>query len=137
MSAGWFGVANAPTFQVLCYFTSLRTIGSALIWQNSTLLLQTLTSTEMLGRVLGFEYSVARLSEAGIAFLAGHLEDMGYGKYEIASLAGTIGLTLFVCWSIYHTFGGGAANRKFEKTSVKKLEKEGIISAHDHIHTVV
>ena len=37
---GWFLVANAPTFKLVCLFTIFRTMGSAIIWFNATLLLQ-------------------------------------------------------------------------------------------------
>ena len=37
---GWLGIANAPSFEVICAFTILRCIGEAIIWMNATLLLQ-------------------------------------------------------------------------------------------------
>lgn len=78
----------------------------------------------MLGRMLGFEYSVARSTEAVISFVAGQLEDQGYGKHEIASLSACVGGVAFTFWSTYHLFGGGAANKKFAKpiSSVKETE---------------
>lgn len=82
-----------------------------------TMLSKTLTTPEMLGRMLGFEYSITRLSEATISFTAGRLEDIGYGKHEIASLSACIGGMMFAFWSIYHIFGGGAANKKFRKVA--------------------
>lgn len=39
-SLGWFLVANAPTFKMVCLFTIIRTMGSSIIWFNATLLLQ-------------------------------------------------------------------------------------------------
>lgn len=40
MTAGWAGVAfNSHSFWKICLFTSLRTVGSAMIWLFSTLLL--------------------------------------------------------------------------------------------------
>jgi len=71
----------------------------------------------MLGRVLGFEYSLARCCEAGAALLAGRLEDRGYGKYEIASLSAVFGATLLVLWSIFHISGRGAAS--FDRMQLK------------------
>lgn len=73
----------------------------------------------MLGRVLGLEYSCARCTEAVIAYIAGRLEDKEYGKYEIASLASSIGATLFFLWTIFHVSGGGAANKKLDTTTHK------------------
>ena len=41
MIAGWLGVAmNISSFRAVCAFSALRSIGSAIIWQFSTLLLQ-------------------------------------------------------------------------------------------------
>lgn len=41
MTAGWAGVAfNSHSFWKICLFTSVRTVGSAMIWLFSTLLLQ-------------------------------------------------------------------------------------------------
>ncbi len=77
----------------------------------------------MLGRMLGFEYSVARSTEAIISYIAGELEDNGYGKHEIASMSACIGGLVFTFWSGYHMFGGGAANKKFAKP-VNNGEKE-------------
>ena len=37
---GWIFVANAPTFPLVCFFTIFRTMGSAIIWFNATLILQ-------------------------------------------------------------------------------------------------
>lgn len=82
-----------------------------------TMVSKTLTTPEMLGRMLGFEYSITRLSEAVMSFTAGRLEDIGYGKHEIASLSACVGGMMFAFWSIYHIFGGGAANKKFRKVA--------------------
>ena len=73
----------------------------------------------MLGRVLGLEYSIARGTEALIAFIAGRLEDEGVEKWKIASSSGWIGVTLLSLWSIFHLSGRGAANR-----NIKPIQKK-------------
>ncbi len=65
--------------------------------------------------MLSFEYSVCRCSEAIVSFLAGNLEDAGYGKHEIASLSACVGGMMFIFWSVYHLFGKGAANQRFNQ----------------------
>jgi hypothetical protein len=40
LGIGWIGVAKAPNFGVICAFTILRSCGSAVIWINSSLILQ-------------------------------------------------------------------------------------------------
>lgn len=129
MSFGWFGVANATTFKEICFYTGCRTIGSALVWLNSTLLLQTLTSNEMLGRVLGLEYSIARCCEAAAALIAGRLEDSGHGKHEIASLSAVFGATLLAFWSCFHLSGKGAANKELVPLKNKDEKTLPLLSA--------
>ena len=73
----------------------------------------------MLGRVLGLEYSIARCTEALIAFIAGGLEDRNIDKHRIAFFSGTLGITLFILWSLFHLLGRGAANR-----NIKPIKKE-------------
>mmetsp|Transcript_15415 Transcript_15415/g.18766 ORF Transcript_15415/g.18766 Transcript_15415/m.18766 type:complete len:482 (+) Transcript_15415:93-1538(+) len=110
---GWLGIASAPSFEVICLFTIVRAMGESIIWMNASLLLQTLTSPAILGRMLGFEYSMARLTEAITSFVAGRLEDSGYGKHEIATLQALSTGVIFIFWTIYHLFGSGAANKRF------------------------
>jgi hypothetical protein len=75
----------------------------------------------MLGRVLGLEYSIARCCEALVAFIAGRLEDKGYGKYEIASLSASLGVVLLTLWSAFHITGRGAAKHGIVSPKKKEL----------------
>ena len=84
--------------------------------------LETLTPNNMLGRVLGLEYSIARCSEASIAFVAGGLEDRGYTKSQIASLSSVLGIILLTLWSLFHITGRGAANKKLFPSEKKDIE---------------
>lgn len=116
MTSGWIGIAtNVTSFKAICAFTSVRTVGSAIIWLFSTLLLQNLTEPSQLGRVLGLEFCLSRVSETIIAYIAGHLEDSGHSKREISFLAVGIGCFFFFFWSAYHVFGFGAAQDKFNE----------------------
>mmetsp|Transcript_7369 Transcript_7369/g.11222 ORF Transcript_7369/g.11222 Transcript_7369/m.11222 type:complete len:489 (-) Transcript_7369:19-1485(-) len=121
--AGWFGIAGAQdNFFAVCAFTVVRASGESIIWMCATLLLQTLTNATFLGRMLSFEYSVCRCTEAFISYLAGSLEDAGYGKHEIASLSACIGGMMFIFWSVYYLFGKGAANPRFNQTREQEIE---------------
>jgi len=116
MFAGWLGVArNISSFTAICAFTAVRAIGSSTIWLFSTLLLQNLTSSKFLGRVLGLDFCLGRVSETSIAFLAGRLEDNGRSNSEIAYLSSGIAGFMFVFWCTYHHMGYGAAKSKFNK----------------------
>lgn len=125
MALGWYGIAkHSSSFKMICFFTSVRTLGSACIWINSTLLLQNLTNSEYLGRVLGLEYALARLSETAMAFVAGRLEDGGSTKQQIALMASSVGVSLFFFWSIYHVLGFGAADERFNQISDDEKKEE-------------
>ena len=39
-SCGWLGIAHSNGFSLFCFFTVIRAFGSAIIWVDSTLLLQ-------------------------------------------------------------------------------------------------
>jgi len=126
MAMGWFGIAcNSSSFQMICIFTSVRTLGSAIIWINSTLLLQNLSSPEFLGRMLGLEFALSRVSETAIALITGRLEDTGSSKQYIALMASCIGVISFTLWSVYHLLGLGAANDKWNEAN---NDKETLIS---------
>ena len=85
MTVSWLGLAtSSKSLKSICFFSVVRTIGSAIVWLFSTVLLQNLAKPEFLGRILGFEYCLARLSETIIAFVAGQLEDVGYSNSEIS-----------------------------------------------------
>lgn len=77
-----------------------------------------------MGRVLALEYSVAKLFEAGIAFTAGHMEDNGYRKDQIAYMSAWIGFILFTGWTAYHKLRRGAARPEFNEPSSEKSKIE-------------
>lgn len=134
MSAGWLGLAmNISSFMTVCAFTTVRAIGSAVIWQFSTLLLQNLTSSKFLGRVLALEYCLARVSETCTAFVAGRLIDNGRSNSEIAYLSSGIAVFLFVFWSTYHNMRYGAARSKFNKEE----QETTIRSIGDQLHALI
>jgi len=127
IAIGWIGISHesvSSNYNLICFFTTIRALGVSVIWIDSTLILQTLSSKEMLGRVLGFEYSFAQLCEAGISFSAGRLEDNGYSNRFIALLAAGNAIMFLVLWSIYHMFGRGAANRRFNITTTTTNNNE-------------
>lgn len=83
----------------------------------------------MLGRVISLESATASFFEAGIAYIAGRLEDEGLGKHEIANLSAGIGTFLLASWSTYHLFGNGAPR-------TTSLEIEGSILSKGSIDTI-
>lgn len=112
---GWAGIANSTTFELVCFFNFVRCLGTATIYLNSTLLLQSMAPREMLGRILSYDKVLASLSEAGIAFATGRLQDRGFGTHEIGLLCVCVGGFLLVFWSSFHLFGKGAAKKEFQE----------------------
>lgn len=122
--SGWLGLANVNNFTAICMFCSIRTIGSSIIWINSSLLLQKLVSEDLLGRVLGFEFASAMCCETIAGFVAGFLEDAGFNKHEISLAEVTVGVISFLIWFTYHICGRGAANELLLKESDRSNEQE-------------
>merc|ERR1712232_44626 len=114
MFSGWIGIGNnTRSFNLVCTFTILRTVGSAVIWIFSTILLQNLSSQEYLGRIMGLEYCLARISETSIVLITGRLKDNGLSDKEVSYMAGSFAGTFFLLWSIYHAKGNGANQHYF------------------------
>jgi len=131
---GWAGLANSPTFEMLCFFHFVRSLGTSVMYQISTLLLQNLANVEMLGRVLSYDKVLSSACEAGMAYMAGMLQDGGFGARGIANLSASVGGFLLIFWSSYHLFGRGAAKMEFReilhKDDLPYSEKGEIDSVH-------
>jgi len=96
--------------------------------------LQNLTNSKFLGRVLGLECCLARVSETCIAFVAGRLKDNGRSNSEIAYLSTGIAVFVFVFWCTYHNMRYGAANSKFNK---EEQETTTIRPIGDQFHALI
>ena len=71
----------------------------------------------MLGRMLSFEFSIARTTEAIMAVTVGQMEDSGTDVHTIAALSGVVGVIFLVILSIYHWCEGGGAQKRFNNAS--------------------
>ncbi|KAL7536703.1 hypothetical protein ACHAXR_011274 [Thalassiosira sp. AJA248-18] len=111
---GWLGIASANlSMGWLCLFNSIRAFGSSIVWINSTLILQKLTTSHMLGRVISFDFATTMLCDTIAAFVAGINEDIGVATSNIANGAAILVGTLWVFWSLYHARQKGAARKHF------------------------
>lgn len=113
MTIGWIGISQAPTFNGILWFSMIRAFGSGIMWMNSTLLLQSLSKPEFLGRMLAFEFSLSMLADAVVAMIVGQLQDQGFAASQISSGVGALSGLFFGVWSVYHLFGRGAARKEF------------------------
>merc|ERR1712070_1277647 len=92
--------ATSDVFASLCGSTVIRTIGTSIVWINSTLLIQKFTPQGLLGRVSSFDTGVALFAEAVSALGAGMLMDEKDISAEGLSLIlGCIALWFFFFWS--------------------------------------
>lgn len=101
MFVAMFWMAATPDiFASLCFSTVIRSIGSAIIWINSTLLIQKFTPDALLGRVSSFDSGVALFAEALSALGGGMLMDQkGLSAEELSLILAGIALCFFFFWS--------------------------------------
>jgi MFS family permease len=89
LSVGFGLLAACPTqryFWLTCFFTALRASGTAVMWVDSTIIVQEATPSQMLGRVSAVDLALAVSMEAASAVLAGRLLDHGWSAHRIAGL---------------------------------------------------
>jgi hypothetical protein len=114
-------------FWLIGLFTGIRAMGSAIVWINSSLLLQKFCEPDMFGRVSSIEFALAILGEAASALVAGLLQDLGWDAEEVCLLLSAFGTFLASLWAFYHFAGRGAASYREEaKTATSTLYTENI-----------
>ena len=101
MFVAMFWMAATPDlFASLCLSTVIRSIGSAIVWINSTLLIQKFTPEALLGRVSSFDSGVALFAEALSALGGGMLMDQkGLSAEELMLVLAGIAVCFFFFWS--------------------------------------
>jgi hypothetical protein len=114
LTGGWLAISTAKTFPQFLVYTFFRTMGSGIVWVNSTLLLQALSEPQLLGRVLAVEYTLVTIFEASSATMSGYLNDNhGYDKNDLAFFGASLGIATVTFWGTYYWFGLGAAHARF------------------------
>jgi predicted MFS family arabinose efflux permease len=115
-------------FWLIGLFTGIRAMGSAIIWINSSLLLQKFCEPEMFGRLSSIEYALAVLGEAASALGVGILQDLGWDAEEVCLLLSVLGTFLASIWAFYHFAGRGAASYREEpKTTTEIISDFGTL----------
>jgi hypothetical protein len=113
MTIGWYAISLADdSFGWFVSGTLFRTMGSGIVWVNSTLILQTLCDKEILGRVLALDYAMTAITEAVSSTSTGALLDDGFSKCDLALYGAFLGTVAVTLWGIYHAQSRGAANPK-------------------------
>lgn len=109
LTTSWLFISQAHSFPQFLAGTCWRTFGSGIVWVNSTLVLQTLTDKEILGRVLGLEYTLKQLFEESSAAASGKLDDAGFSKNGLALFGALVGTITMLFWGIYYSSLGAAS----------------------------
>ena len=87
-------------FEFICVSGVIRSIGSSLIWINSTLLLQKYTPPTLLGRVRAIDVAGALFGEAFSALGGGLLMDKkGISPENLSIMISVVAMGCFVLWS--------------------------------------
>jgi MFS family permease len=127
LTGGWFSISavrdSFPGFLVCTFF---RTMGSGIVWVNSTVLLQAMSEKQVLGRVLAVEYALTALLEALAATISGDLADAGYSKNQLALFGALLGVGVVVPWSIYYALSLGAAHPRFNRLHIENNTIQGV-----------
>jgi hypothetical protein len=99
---GCLGIGYFKSFMSTCAFTVVRSAGSNLAWIDSSLLLQSYSKPDMLGRVIAVDFALALFGESFSALLVGEILDgLGFTAREVSLLMGYTAVFIFVLWSIY------------------------------------
>jgi hypothetical protein len=107
---GYLGMGLLSPFAYTCFFSVIRSAGSSATWINSSVLLQSFSAPEKMGRVLAVDYALGLSTEAFSALVSGILQDKGgLSAEQVSIIMSAIGAAVFCAWSFYHAMGCGAA----------------------------
>jgi MFS family permease len=113
LTGGWLLISMATSYPKFLAASFIRTMGSGIVWVNSTLILQTMSEKEILGRVLAVEYTLFTLFEAASSTVTGSLDEAGLNKNELALFGFSLGVLMVTVWGTYYSFSLGAAQPIF------------------------
>jgi Major Facilitator Superfamily len=119
---GW-----SEKFWFKCFWTGLRAAGTAVLWVDSSILLQTTTPATLLGRITSIDYAFALLAEALSALFAGVGQDHGVSAANITFILAGLGFFWGVVWTIatlYSRSQRRQENRISRKNDVLSIELE-------------
>ena len=102
------GILGNPLW-VLCLCTVMRSSGVAILWIQSSLLLQKLSRPDYLGRVSSFDFGLALVGEALSALITGQLRDRGkFTPEQVCGWLAALGVFFTAYWTVFTLRGGGA-----------------------------
>jgi MFS family permease len=100
IALGYGCMAWSKSFWWKCFWTVVRSSGSAVLWVDSSILLQTTTPATLLGRISSIDFAIALLCEAASAMFAGFGQDYGMSAQQISFVLSGVGLFWGVIWTL-------------------------------------
>jgi MFS family permease len=117
LALGYGCMAWSKSFWWKCFWTLIRSSGTAVLWVDSSILLQTTTPVTLLGRISSIDFAIALLCEAASAMFAGVGQDYGMSAQQISFVLSGLGVFWGVIWTlatVYH-------RRRIHKPSKRDL----------------
>jgi len=108
-------------FWALCLSNGFRASGTAVLWIDSSLILQSTTPDHIMGRVMAIDFALATSGEAVSALVAGYVLDRDVSASTISAALGIFGLLLCGSWSIYTRIKGPVCNSTNGKIEAVEL----------------
>ena len=103
MTIGIFGLAVAPALGWVLAATTVRGIGTGLIWVFSAVLLQILIPNRLRGRVFAFEFAALTLTQSASTLWAGVAYDnLGLSLSQVFISAGLAGTAITAAWFLFY-----------------------------------
>ncbi|KAL7573566.1 hypothetical protein ACA910_008704 [Epithemia clementina (nom. ined.)] len=121
---GWIMAGFTPTFHWYLLASWWSGIGYGTLWAYSSLLLQLLVESGMLGRVFSIEFVFFVLAESFSSSITGPLYDAGLSTQHLCFWGAGLGLISFLFWTTFHMYRGGAAHPRFNPTSEQQQQQQ-------------
>ena len=103
MTLGICGLAVAPNLGWVLAATTVRGIGTGMIWVFSAVLLQILIPNRLRGRVFAFEFAALTLTQSASTLWAGFAYDtLGLALAQIFLSAGLAGAAISGAWLLFY-----------------------------------
>ena len=99
IGCGYAMMAWSRHFGWICLWSGLRAAGSAILWVDSTILLQTTTPVTLLGRVTAVDFAMSLFAEATSALFAGVGQDYGLSADTISLHLAGLGVFWGMLWT--------------------------------------
>ena len=103
MTLGTLGLALAPSLGWVLGATTVRGVGTGVIWVFSAVLLQLLIPDRLRGRVFAFEFAAFTLAQSFSTLWAGYAYDnLGWSLTQVLLSAALASIAITAAWGIFY-----------------------------------